>query len=209
MGATLFEQLASGQAPSHVPLTVSQLHRMLEAGWLQEGEPVELVEGVLVRKDRSAAGEGRLTHGKRHATGVAMLRRLDRHLDGRGCHLRTQLPVTLSETSEPEPDGAVVAGADDSYLGHHPGPGEVLAAIEVADSSLSFDEGAKLRLYAAAGIPAYVIVDIPGERVRVYGQPEASAASYRLRRDYERGESFQLPLRGESLILRVDDILPR
>lgn len=120
--STLFEQLASGQAPPHVPLTVSQLHRMLAAGWLNDGE---LVEGILVRKDRSAAGEGRLTHGERHATGVAMLRRLDRRLAGRHCHVRTQLPVTLSETSEPEPDGAVVTGADDSYVGHHPGPAEV------------------------------------------------------------------------------------
>lgn len=81
--------------------------------------------------------------------------------------------------------------------------------IEIADSSLSFDEGAKLRLYAAAAIPVYLIVDIPGDRVRVHREPEASAASYRVRRDHRRGEAFDLPLRGESLVMLVDDLLPR
>jgi len=207
MGATLFEQLARGQAPPHIPLTVTHLRRMIEAGWLPEGEPVEL-DGVLVHKDRSAAGEDRLTHGKRHATAVAMLRRLDRVLEGRGCHLRTQLPVTLSETSEPEPDGAIVVGADDGYVDRHPGPGDVLVVVEVADSSLCFDEGAKLQLYAAAGIPVYVIVDLPAERVPLYREPETTPAAYRARRENPRGETIELPVRSQTVAVPVSDFLP-
>lgn len=209
MSATLFEQLASGQAPSHVPLTVTQFHRMIEAGWLEEGEPVELVEGVLVRKDRSATGEGRLTHGKRHASAVAMLRRLDRQLEGRGCHVRAQLPVTLTETSEPEPDGAVVVGTDETYLERHPGQEDVLAVIEVSDSSLPFDRGAKLHLYAGVGIPVYLLVNLPEQKIELYEEPDASSSRYRIRRDFPRGQTLPVRLRGETLVVRTDDLLPK
>jgi Uma2 family endonuclease len=208
VAATLFDQLASGQAPPHVPLTVAQAHEMLEAGWLADGEPVELVEGVLVRKDRSALGESRMTHGKRHSSAVAMLRRLDRLLDERGCHLRSQLPVTLSATSELEPDGAIVCGRDDGYLDHHPGAGEVLVAIEVSDSSLLFDRGTKLRLYAAASIPVYVIVNLGERQVEVYGEPEASSGRYRARRDFAGGEIIELPLPSGSVSAPCSDFLP-
>jgi Uma2 family endonuclease len=204
----VFEQLASGQAPPHVPLTVAQVHEMLQAGWLADGEPVELVEGVLVRKDRSAAGEGVRTHGKRHSSAVAMLRRIDRLLDAHGCHLRSQLPVTLSTTSEVEPDGAIVTGRDDGYQDHHPGPGEILVVIEIADSSLLFDRGTKLRLYAAAAIPAYVIVNLVAMRVEVCREPDAAAGSYALRRDFAPGQDIELGLPGGMIRVSSNGLLP-
>jgi Uma2 family endonuclease len=208
VAVTLFDQLASGQAPPFVPLTVAQVHEMLEAGWLADGEPVELVEGVLVRKDRSGLGEGKMTHGKRHSSAVAMLRRLDRCLDERGCHLRSQLPTTLSPTSELEPDGAIVSGRDDGYLDHHPGPEDVLVVIEVSDSSLLFDRGTKLRLYAMASIPVYLIVNLAERKVEVYSDPEASAGKYRARRDYTAGEILELPLPVGSVSVPSSDFLP-
>lgn len=208
MGATVFAQLASGQAPPHVPLTVAQVHEMLRAGWLADGEPVELVEGVLVRKDRGTAGEGSMTHGKRHSSAVAMLRRLDRLLDAHGCHLRGQLPVTLSSTSEVEPDGAVVTGGDDGYRDHHPGPGEILVVIEVADSSLLFDRDTKLRLYAAAGIPTYLLVNLVAMRVEVYREPDATVGRYGARRDLTLGEAVELELPGGTVRVPCGDLLP-
>jgi len=58
VGSGLIEQVASGEAPALVPLTVEQLHGMLEKGILRDGDPIELLEGLLVRKNR-AAGRGR------------------------------------------------------------------------------------------------------------------------------------------------------
>ena len=208
MAVTLFDQLASGQAPPVVPLTVTQIHEMLEAGWLADGEPVELVEGVLVRKDRSGLGESKMTHGKRHSSAVAMLRRLDRLLDQRGCHLRSQLPTTLSPTSELEPDGAIVSGRDDGYQDHHPGPADVLVVIEISDSSLLFDRGTKLRLYAMASIAVYVIVNLAEPKVEVYSEPEASTGRYRARRDYTAREILELPLPAGSVAVPCSDLLP-
>lgn len=208
MSTILFEQLARGQAPPHVPITVAQLHEMLEAGWLADGEPLELVDGVLVRKDRSAVGEDPMTHGKRHSTAVAMLRRLDRRLDEHGCHLRSQLPVSLSATSEPEPDGAVVRGRDDSYLDHHPSPEEVVAIIEAADRSLPFDRGAKLSLYAAAAIPLYVIVNLVDGQVEVHRQPDPAAERYVSRDVVTADERFDLPLPTGTLRVAARDLLP-
>ena len=42
------------EATSHqlLTLTVDQYHRMLETGILTEGEPIELLDGLLVVKDR-------------------------------------------------------------------------------------------------------------------------------------------------------------
>ena len=46
--------------------------------------------------------------------------------------------------------------------------------MEVADSSVLFDKRIKLPRYAAAGIPEVWIVNIPEERIEVYGRPSSS-----------------------------------
>lgn len=46
-------------------LTVDQYHRMIRQGILPEAEPVELLDGQLVRKNRSAAGDDPMTIGYR------------------------------------------------------------------------------------------------------------------------------------------------
>jgi len=44
-----------------------------------------------------------------------------------------------------------VKGSLESFAERHPGPQDVLVLVEVADSSLDYDRGAKLRVYASAG----------------------------------------------------------
>jgi hypothetical protein len=206
VGSGLIDQVASGEAPPLVPLTVEQLHRMLEKGILEDGEPIELVEGLLVRKNRAAAGEGEMTHGALHAQVLTRLVRLDRALDGLGCLLRVQLPVTLSAISEPESDLAIVRGSLDSFSGRHPGPDDLLVLVEVADSSLGYDRGAKLRVYASAGVPMYVIANIPERQLECYEEPVAGQGRYRRRTDYGAGETLSLRVAaGRTLPLAVDD----
>jgi hypothetical protein len=56
MNTPLLEQVVAGRAPGVLPLTIDQYYRMIAAGILREGEPTELIDGILVRKDRSDRG---------------------------------------------------------------------------------------------------------------------------------------------------------
>ena len=47
-------------------LAVEQYEAMIETGILPEGEPIELLNGVLAVKDRSRAGESSVTIGLQH-----------------------------------------------------------------------------------------------------------------------------------------------
>ena len=208
MGSGLVEQVVSGEAPPLVPLSVEQYHTMLERGILRDGDPVELVEGLLVRKDRSAAGGPPMTHGPRHALIVNRLMRLARPLESVDCHVRVQLPVTLSNVDEPEPDLAVVRGSIEGFGERHPGSPDLLVVVEVADSSLRYDRGTKQRVYASAGVPAYVIVNIPEDRIELYDRPEPEAGRYGRRTDYRAGDVLSLPLaEGRTLAVPVADVL--
>src|SRR5437867_2494541 len=152
MAASLVEQMAVGEAPPFVSLNVDQYHQMIRLGILADGAPVELIDGLLVWKDRSAQGTDRMSHDPRHAIIIHRLQRLERRLEPFSCHLRVQLPVTLNDTAEPEPDAAVINGLPEAYVEHHPTPADVIAAVEVAHSSLRFDRSTKQRNYALAGI---------------------------------------------------------
>lgn len=204
----MIEQVASGEAPRLVPLTVEQFQAMLEQAIIRDGDPIELIDGLLLWKNRAAAGEDVMTHGARHALVLKRLLRLERALDGLDCHLLVQLPVALSTLSEPEPDVAIVRGSIETFADRHPGAEDVLLLIEVADSSLGYDRGTKLRVYAAAGVPVYLIVNIPERQIECYQEPMPAEGSYRLRTDYRTGETVLLPLpAGGALPLAVDDVL--
>ena len=190
-------------------LTVDQFHRMIETGILPEGEPVELIDGVLVRKDCGALGETSMAHSPRHALGITRLQRLNRLFEPHNCHVRYQLPVTLSEVQEPEPDAAVVRGLAEAYGDHHPKPGEILATIEVADSSLEYDRTTKQRLYARAGIAQYWIVNLPEEQIEVYETPVPVEGRYARRTDYKRGHTVRLTLSSTiGIDVLVSEVLP-
>jgi Uma2 family endonuclease len=198
----------AGRAPDIVALTVEQYHRMIEQGILPEGEPTELIDGLLVRKDRSDEGGGPMAHGPRHSLTLKRLERLLRAVEGHGCHLHPQLPVTLAATQEPEPDLAVVRGAPEDFLAHHPGPADVLAVIEVSDSTLEYDRTTKQRLYAVAGIGVYWVVNLPEGHVEVYQQPGPATGRYAVRTDFRPGQVVRLPLGAAFTEVAVSDILP-
>lgn len=61
---------------------------------------------------------------------------------------------------------------DKRYRGRHPSAGDVLLAIEVADSSLQSDLREKAELYAEAGIVEYWIVDASAQCVHVFRAPK-------------------------------------
>lgn len=67
--------------------------------------------------------------------------------------------IHLGRWSVPQPNLAVLRRrADFCATGGRPGPADVLLLIEVADSSLRFDQTVKLPLYARAGIASYELL---------------------------------------------------
>ena len=190
-----------GQLAGFRRFTVAEYHAMLRAGILAEGEPVELIEGCLVRK---------MTKHPPHESTLNRLRkRLDRLLPP-GWDSRIQGAITLPD-SEPEPDYVAVRGGDADYDARHPGPADVGLIAEVADSSLAVDRTDAHRIYARAGLPVYWIVNIPDRQIEVYTDPRPAAdpPAYATRRDYLVGDGVPVVLDGARVgAVAVADVLP-
>jgi Uma2 family endonuclease len=206
--AAILEHVLCGRVASLERLTVSQFRQMLEQGILLEGQPVELIDGLIVRKDRSDTGGDPMTHGPQHARCIKKLERLGRRMESEFHHLQCQLPITLSDTLEPEPDGAVVRGTLDDYTHQHPGSSDVLMVIEASDSSLEYDRTSKQRVYASASIPVYWIINVVERRIEVYENPQAPLGKYGRRTDFSSGSSIRLTLGASSIDVGVDELLP-
>jgi Uma2 family endonuclease len=87
--------------------------------------------------------------------------------------MRVQLPVRLSDISEPEPDFALVKPRADFYKKKHPGPADTFLIVEVSESSLRYDVQVKAPLYARHGVPEYWIIDLKGRQVTFFRSPES------------------------------------
>ena len=157
--ATLLSMLDADQVrPDRFrPLKRVEYDQLVELG-VFEDEPIELLRGALVTVSPQKSP---------HAHAV---QRLDRALSralGDRAGLRCQLPLAISDDSEPEPDIAVVVEA--SYREAHPTWAHLI--IEVAESSLRKDREVKRDLYAEAGVPEYWIVNVADRVVEVYRVP--------------------------------------
>ncbi|HET8997304.1 MAG TPA: Uma2 family endonuclease, partial [Acetobacteraceae bacterium] len=80
--------------------------------------------------------------------------------------------VVLDARNEPQPDITVVRRPWHGYPDAHPGPEDICLLIEVADTSIATDRGAKRELYARAGIPEYWLIDLTTDRVHVHRKPK-------------------------------------
>lgn len=145
--------------------TVAAYFRMAETGILDEDERVELLDGDVIQLSQP---------GYRHAAVVDRLVALFAPLAGKSFIVRVQNPVVLDEFSAPQPDIALLRYTKDFYGHAHPRASDMLLAVEVADSTVGKDLVWKARLYAAAGIPEYWVLDLNGDRVVVHTQPSAS-----------------------------------
>jgi Uma2 family endonuclease len=142
--------------------TVDEYYRMLEAGILQEGSRVELIEGEIVEMTAI---------GLRHAACVAELNRRLVPAIGARALLWPQNPVRLPRDTEPQPDIALLCPRADRYTRAPALPEDILLLVEVADTSYRYDRGVKLPLYARAGVPEVWIVDLTHDVIEVHRQP--------------------------------------
>lgn len=195
MNANLVKDVREGVNMRLAPLTTDQYHRMIDNGILEDGEPIELIEGALIYKDRRDESGGIMTHGARHLRVLKKLMAiLSQWVEGKPCHLQVQGPIVVSETSEPEPDCCLVRGTPDDYAEEVPHAADVLAVFEVAYSSLRSDRRTKQRLYANAGIPCYVILNLQDDVVEVLSEPSTDESRYTVQTEYRQADIVALSL---------------
>lgn len=191
-----------------LPLSVEQYDRMIEEGILPEDTSVELLDGVLVRKDRGDAGGDPMTVGDAHAYVVTQLAYLGLRLDPTTAHLQTQQPVVIPEAGEPEPDAAIVLRPVTEAGKAH--AESVSCVIEVAGTSLNRDRTTKLRHYARGGIAQYVILVLADRTAEEYLEPDRNVGTYSRRVLHHSNATLALRLAGgTTLSIALTDLFPR
>ena len=138
-------------------LSVEEYHRLDEFN--NNGRRTELIRGIVIEKRSKSPLHCSIA--KRLYDAIARLL-------PKGFVVRREDPLTFAD-SEPEPDIAVVCGAESDFFQAHPTTAELV--IEVAVSSAVLDRE-NASLYAEAGVKEYWIVLGPERRVEVYRQPE-------------------------------------
>jgi Uma2 family endonuclease len=167
--------------------TIDDYHRLIELGFLTQTDKVELIRGELVQM---------ASKGTPHTVcGAILCQQLDRLLVDRVV-IRAQDPIALLDNSEPEPDVVIARGNHLDYLPHHPYAEDILLVIEIADSTLRYDQTTKLGLYAEVGISDYWIVNLNARQLECYSQPYQDAQSeynYLNKQIYLPNQSVSIP----------------
>jgi Uma2 family endonuclease len=181
-------------------LSVDKYHEMIRVGILSENDRVELIEGWLV---------GKMPNNPAHTFSTERSRETIEHVLPKGYFVNAQQPVT-TPTSEPEPDVAVIRGAREAYLAHHPYPENVVLIIEISDSTLRYDRTTKQRLYAQAGVKVYWIVNLVERQLEVYTNPSSEKGSYEVTTIYALSEHVPFIVDGQEVgQLSVQQFFPR
>ncbi len=173
-------------------LRVQDYDALVRMGAFDDGAGVELLDGFVVEKMSKNPG---------HEYSKDELIEWLRDRAPRDCKVRSEGPLALG-MSEPEPDVMVVRGANRDFHKRHPNAGEAILVAEVSDSTLERDQQWKQRLYAEAGIPVYLLVNLPVGQIELYSQPTARGyANIAIAR---KGQNVETPFGP----LEADRILP-
>ena len=127
-----------------------------------------------------------------------------------GFVIRNQSPLVLSQTTDPEPDLAVVSGKVMDYYQAH--PTTAVLVIEVSESTLDYDLTTKASLYAASSIADYWVVDLVNRRLVLHRDPQPDpSATFKWRyadiQTLGHGDTLS-PLALPSASVAVSDLLP-
>jgi len=175
--------------------------RIIAKGLFDSDDPLELLDGLLVERERQTP-----LHA---AVGLAAREVLEKAF-GRRYHARSHHPVALDDMSEPEPGVAIVSRGPRDYMDAHPSKPALI--VEVAEASLAKDRHLKGALYARAGIADYWVVNLVDEVLEVYREPVRAPSrrhgwKYRSVKLLKRGAKIA-PLAAPRARVRVADLLP-
>lgn len=182
----------SSTATSKRLISSEEYYKMAETGMLMPDEKVELINGEIYTMSPI---------GKRHASTVDQVNALFITAFIHQFTIRIQNPIHIDQWNEPEPDIAVVELKDHRYNMAHPEPADILAVIEVADTTYEYDKNVKLPIYASSGIPVYWVVNLGKDVIEVYSIPRGD--QYDVRTFFHPGDDILLL--GESF--QVSEIL--
>ncbi len=152
-------------APLRRRFSLAEYHALGTAGVLAEDDRTELIEGEIWEITPI---------GSRHA---ACLKRWNLHLTrllGQLVIVGVQDPLSLDETTELQPDLALLRPRADFYAAAHPTADDAFLVIEIADTSLAHDRSVKAPLYARAGVRELWIIDLAGAAIEIHRDPAAS-----------------------------------
>ena len=145
--------------PRPLRFDVDDYHKLLEIGFLNEDDRVELINGVIFEMAPMVS---------RHSINIGNLNKvLSKAFDNKA-FVNVQCPIRLGTVSEPEPDLALYKLPLSRYLDRLPGPKDTYLIVEVAASTLKLDRTSKLKLYAKAGILEVWILDVDKNCLEVY-----------------------------------------
>jgi Uma2 family endonuclease len=177
--------------------TVQEYHRMSELGILDPNERTELIAGQITLM---------VAKGTPHVLTLRLIAsELEALLANKAVFLSTQDPIHLDNSSEPEPDLAIVKGTALDYTEQHPQPQDIYLVVEVADSTLKQDCEVKDKMYAQVNITDYWVVDIPNRQIHVFRNPAATGYSDHLILTESQAIS---PLAFPDISLSIFSILP-
>jgi Uma2 family endonuclease len=144
--------------------TTEEYDEILRVGILREGEPVELLGGLICKK---------MPKTPQHMAAKSLTLNALSGLAPAGWHAVSEDAVLISGYDEPEPDVILRRGELRDYDHRKATSDDIALLVEVAVSSIETDRGEKRRAYAAAGIPIYWIVNLNTRCVEVYSSPSA------------------------------------
>jgi Uma2 family endonuclease len=174
---------------------LDEWRRLGEANIFPPGRRLELINGEIFEMTPI---------GFNHAGHINRLVKLLTKLMPDDVISSVQNPLQLGDLSEPEPDFMLLKSNDDFYSSRHPNANDVLLLIEVADSSLIFDQNQKLRLYALHNIPEYWLLNLNDSCLEVYRKPNGEV--YAEKTTLHAGDTLTLSQLPE-ITLRIADIL--
>ena len=170
--------------------TRHEYERLIDHGFLDEDDPIELLDGLLLVKEPQPSP---------HRTAVLLVAKAVE-----------RSPIILDDRSEPEPDVCVVPGSPRDYVDAHPTHPALI--VEVAQSGLRMARRRKAAAYARARIADYWIVNLVDRVLEVHREPARPGPAAR-HWSYASIETFGAdatiaPLAAPAAGIRVADLLP-
>lgn len=168
---TLEDQASEDRAFTTHKFSLETYNRMIEAGIFGKQTKVELIHGEIV--DMAPMGDEHI---------FSILRFTNRLVKTYGDEalVLPQCPVQFPPNSEPEPDFALLKLPEERYRGRKPQPEDVFLLVEISNSTLAYDRGTKLKLYAEIGIPEVWIRNLKDDTLEAYRNPRGSRYHVRL-----------------------------
>ncbi len=171
---------------------IAEWHQLVDSGVLAD-KKVELLAGEIVQM----SPEG-IPHRNTNHRVVKYLRKL---LDGLA-EVYEAHPITL-DSSEPEPDIAIVRLPESLYDNRHPYAQDIYWLVEVSKQTLAKDLDLKASIYARNSIAEYWVIDLKHNKLIVHTQPQAD--NYTQVVEYKAGTVS--PLAFPDLAFSLDRIL--